>query len=165
MSSPILALDPGTHRTAYVLWSDRILGHGIEQNENLVAMLAGDCRGRLVSPLLTSGSTQRPLLVVEMIEGRGMPVGHEVFETCRWIGRFVQAWLPGEHTYIFRRHVKLHLCGSVRAKDSNIRQALLDAVGPQGTKKDPGPTYGIRADEWAALGVAVTYAGQREVAA
>ena len=37
-----------------------------------------------------------------------------------------------------------------------MRQALLDRVGPRGTAKAPGPTYGLKADEWAALGVAVT---------
>ena len=42
---------------------------------------------------------------------------------------------------------------------ANIRQALLDLIGPQGTKKAPGPTYGVRSHEWAALAVAVTVAG------
>jgi hypothetical protein len=60
---------------------------------------------------------------------------------------------------VYRRDVKMFLCGSNRAKDGNIRQALLDLVGPQGTKKAPGPTYGLRGDEWAALAVAVTISG------
>jgi hypothetical protein len=51
--------------------------------------------------------------------------------------------------------VKLHLCNSPRAKDGNVRQALIDRVGPQGTKKGQGPTYGIKSHEWAALAVAV----------
>jgi hypothetical protein len=98
-------------------------------------------------------------LAVEMIASYGMPVGREVFETCVWIGRFVQAWQPGAHEFVYRRDVKMYLCGSNRAKDGNIRQALLDLVGPQGTKKAPGPTYGLRGDEWAALAVAVTISG------
>jgi hypothetical protein len=39
-----------------------------------------------------------------------------------------------------------------------VRQALIDRLGPQGTKKNPGPTYGMRSHLWAALAVAV-YAG------
>jgi hypothetical protein len=47
----------------------------------------------------------------------------------------------------------------MRAKDANIRQALIDKIGPQGTKAQPGPTYGIKSHSWAALAVAV-YAAQ-----
>ena len=58
----------------------------------------------------------------------------------------------------------MHLCGNNSAKDSNVRQALIDRFPrsgggktPQiGTKGDPGPLYGIKKDEWAALGVAIT---------
>ena len=39
-----------------------------------------------------------------------------------------------------RSAVKLHQCGSNRAKDANVRQALIDKMGPPGTKKAPGPT-------------------------
>jgi hypothetical protein len=61
----------------------------------------------------------------------------------------------GNVTRVFRKDVKLHLCNSPRAKDANVRQALLDRLGPQGTKKAPGPTYGVKSHEWAALAVAV----------
>jgi hypothetical protein len=61
----------------------------------------------------------------------------------------------GDVSLVFRRDVKLHLCDSPRAKDGNVRQALLDRLGPQGTKKAPGPTYGVKSHEWAALAVAV----------
>jgi hypothetical protein len=43
-----------------------------------------------------------------------------------------------------------------RAKDQNIRQALIDRLGPPGTKKNPGPTYGVTSHMWSALAVAVT---------
>jgi hypothetical protein len=36
-----------------------------------------------------------------------------------------------------------------------VRQALIDRLGPQGTKKNPGPTYGMRSHLWAALAVGV----------
>jgi hypothetical protein len=147
----ILALDPGTTQTAWVLWSgsviERVAGHGITANEELL--------DTIVVTAVYSGAS---VLAVEMIASYGMPVGREVFETCVWIGRFIQAWSPRPHRLVYRRDVKLELCGSARAKDPNVRQALLDRVGAQGTKKAPGPTYGLKADEWAALGVAVTAA-------
>ncbi len=101
----------------------------------------------------------------EMIAGYGMAVGREVFDTCLWIGRY---WDAAEmaripFTQVFRREVKMHLCGNTSAKDANIRQALLDLYGPGkdvavGKKASPGPLFGIKGDEWAALGVARTFA-------
>ena len=66
--------------------------------------------------------------------------------------------MAGKFRKVYRQDVKLHLCKSNKAKDGNIRQALIDKLGPQGTKKYPGPTYGIKSHAWAALGVAVTAA-------
>jgi hypothetical protein len=43
----------------------------------------------------------------------------------------------------------------MRAKDSNIRQALIDRFGEPGTKKVPGLLYGIKKDEWSALALGV----------
>jgi hypothetical protein len=57
---------------------------------------------------------------------------------------------------VFRKDVKMHLCNSMRAKDANIRTALIDKLGAPGTKKMQGPTYGVTSHAWAALAVAVT---------
>ena len=144
--TPILAIDPGTERSALVLLHEgRIVRHGLQENAWLLGFLES-----------YSATVPAPVLAVEMIASYGMPVGREVFETCVWIGRFVQVWQPLPVEYVYRREVKLHLCGSPKAKDANIRQALLDLYGAQGTKKSPGPTHGLKADEWAALGVAET---------
>ena len=144
--TPILAIDPGTERSALVLLHEgRIVRHGLQENAWLVGFLES-----------YQSKLPHPMLAVEMIASYGMPVGREVFETCVWIGRFVQAWQPLPVEYVYRPEVKLHLCGSVKAKDGNVRQALLDLYGAQGTKKAPGPTHGLKADEWAALGVAET---------
>ena len=144
--TPILAIDPGTERSAFVLlYEGQIVRHGLQENAWLVGFLES-----------YQSKLPHPILAVEMIASYGMPVGREVFETCVWIGRFVQAWQPLPVEYVYRREVKLHLCGSVKAKDGNVRQALLDLYGAQGTKKAPGPTHGLKADEWAALGVAET---------
>lgn len=108
------------------------------------------------------------VVAIEMIASYGMAVGKEVFDTVLWIGRFMEAWQTqgGNVRLIYRREVKLHLCHTARATDANIRAALLDHFGPGrelavGTKKQPGPLYGIKGDEWSALAVAMTAAAAR----
>jgi hypothetical protein len=55
--------------------------------------------------------------------------------------------------------VKLHLCHYSRAKEGNIRQALIDRFGGQAVLKSaaPGPPYGISGDVWAALALGMTW--------
>jgi hypothetical protein len=141
-----LAIDPGTTESGWVLFDEgRVFDCGIAPNADMLEHI------RSVPP-----SGQRRL-AIEMIASYGMAVGREVFETCVWIGRFQQAWFDPEAVrLIYRKDVKLHLCGSPRAKDPNIRQALIDLLGPPGKKASPGPTYGVSSHAWAALGVAVT---------
>lgn len=149
----IFAIDPGTTESGWVLFEsarDRVLNSGVESNGAILEVC---------------GDLQADVLAVEMIASYGMAVGKEVFETCLWIGRFDERWrssAPGETVreveFVYRRDVKQYLCGTMKAKDANIRQALIDKIGPQGTKKSPGPTYGIKSHAWAALAVAVTVA-------
>src|SRR5574343_666560 len=101
-------------------------------------------------------------LCIEWIESMGMPVGAEVLQTCRWVGRFEQAH-PGPVHLIRRGTIKHHLCGSRAAKDQNVRQALLDLFGGKaavGVKAKPGPLYNVAGHAWSALAVAVTFAEQ-----
>lgn len=148
----LLAIDPGTTRSAYVFFQDgKPVVRGIFDND---AMLAAVRQGRYDA------------LVVEQVESFGMAVGAEVFTTVHWAGRFWEAAAARGVAchHLPRKAVKLHLCGSMRAKDPNIRQALLDKYGGKsavGTKKAPGPLYGVSKDVWSALGVAVTFAETR----
>ena len=158
MTSRWVAIDPGNEQSAYLSMhhTGAIARFGIAENEKLIGEIL---------PSLWGDGDPYTMLVVEMIASYGMPVGREVFETCVWIGRFVQAW-PGAHDLVYRRDVKLHLCGRARAKDGNIRAALIDRFGPGkdkaiGKKATPGPLYGVSADVWSALAVAVTYSDQQ----
>ena len=50
----------------------------------------------------------------------------------------------------------------MRAKDSNIRQAVMDMYGSSkevaiGNKKKPGPLYGVVKDIWSSLAIAITH--------
>lgn len=147
----LLAIDPGTTESGWVLFDGaKVIDSGVTSNHALCV--------RINRRQWDGGWEPEPTsLAIEMIASYGMPVGAEVFETCVWIGRFIEAWNGLEdHRLIYRRDVKLELCGSPRAKDANIRQALIDRIGAPGTKKEPGPTYGVKSHAWAALGVAVT---------
>jgi hypothetical protein len=99
------------------------------------------------------------MIVIEGVACYGMAVGKEVFETCVWIGRFMQMALPYVPivNIVYRKDVKLNLCGSMKAKDGNIRQALIDRFGVVGTKKEQGWFYGFHSDIWSAYAVGVTY--------
>lgn len=138
----ILAIDPGTTESGWCLLEDkRVRQSGVLANTVVRGLYA----------------MQHDVLAIEMVASYGMPVGREVFETCVWVGRFQQAWRsPDAVRLIYRRDVKLHLCGQPRAKDPHIRQALIDKLGPVGTKKHPGPLYGVKSHAWAAVAVAVT---------
>ena len=153
----ILAIDPGNVQSAYVCLRDGVpVEFAIMPNEKLLHII----------PQFDADH-----FALEMVACYGMPVGETVFETVLWTGRFIERWCrTGNllYTKIYRREVKIHLCNSMKAKDGNIRQAIIDkypATGggktPQiGIKSQPGPLYGVSKDVWAALGVALTYAKQ-----
>lgn len=155
----VLAIDPGPVESAWVLWDgSRVLAHAKEPNE----VVAGS-----VLPMHrdVTCADAAAYLVIEMIACYGMAVGAEVFETCVWIGRFMEIF-GGQYmtSRLKRGEVKMHLCHSMRAKDGNIRQALIDRFGAPGTKRNPGVTHGLAGDEWAALAVGVTWLDQYQTA-
>jgi hypothetical protein len=148
MNTPcVLAIDPGTTHSGWCTWDGtRVLDSDNTANEGLAAILRG-------------GEIGYDLLAVEMIQNMGRPAGKTLFETAVWIGRFIEAAGFGStapHRLIYRTNVKLHLCGTSRAKDPHIRQRLIDLYGPVGTKKSKGPLYGVRSHVWSALAIAVT---------
>jgi len=149
----MIAIDPGPEQSAWVRYRDgEILEMDIEPNEHVRSWLP---------------HAWGEELAIEMVASYGMAVGKDVFETVYWIGRFDEAHNEGAAARVYRKDVKMHLCGNTKAKDSNIRQALIDRFGGLGGKEaavgkkaNPGPLYGVRSHLWAALAVAVTYADQ-----
>ena len=104
--------------------------------------------------------------VVEMIQSFGMGVGAEVFETAVWIGRFCERLdrkMVHPVARVYRMEEKMHICHDSKAKDSNIRIALIDRFARhdfkfgRGTKKNPDFFYGFAADVWSAYAVALTF--------
>ena len=164
----IIAVDPGPVESAYVVLNSKLSpGELMEFGKYRNTI----CRERLeywLEPDIT-------YFGIEMPACYGMAVGRDVFDTCAMVGHFeALAFQQGiSPTRIYRKHrspegiesVVMAICKDSRAKDSNVRQALIDmypATGggsiPQiGTKKQPGPLYGVTKDVWAALAVGITF--------
>lgn len=160
----ILAIDPGNEQSGVVLIRERDLKPIVAEkitNEELLDNLLMDRYERIEESECINH------VAIEMIASYGMAVGQSVFETCVWIGRFIQALEDNYYNdslkFIYRKDEKMNLCGSMKAKDSNIVQALIDRFAPntpnkgKGTKKEPGWFYGFKKDIWQAYAVAVTY--------
>ena len=136
----ILAIDPGPIIQSFVIFDGkRVVSSGNVSVDELCVILKEN------EGLLTA---------CEYIDFIGMAAGADIFATVFNCGRLYAA--ATIMRLIPRRDVKLHLCGTHRAKDPNVRQALIDKVGPVGTKKKPGPCYGVSNHLWAALAVAAT---------
>lgn len=149
----VLAIDPGSTESAFVVWGSP-LEHGKLDNDDLLFRLRNH-------GTFFPGCTH---LAIEMAQSFGAKVWSQVFTTVLWTGRFVEAWTDAtglEHTLMSRLHVKTHVTGSARARDGQVRQCLLDRYGGKdaavGTKQAPGPLRGVTADRWAALAIAVAW--------
>ena len=97
----------------------------------------------------------------------GMAVGATVFDTARYTGRLQEAMhRHNMSVHLCRRHVvKTVLCGTQRANDATITTRLVDIFDRdrefgkygKGTKKAPGPLFGMAKDKWQALAVGLTW--------
>ena len=154
MSPVVLAIDPGTEKSGYVLFDGTtITGHGTAANDDILTLIDAQCYDQIA---------------VEMVSSYGQRVGREVFETVYWTGRFDERArlyrCPAER--ITRREIKNWICPNVsKSNDSAIRLSLIDMWGGKeeavGRKAAPGPLYGIKSHAWAALAVAVTHLKQK----
>ena len=111
----ILAIDPGDKQSAYCFID----------SEDLRPLRFAKAENAEV--LLVLQLEAYDFVVIERLASYGMPVGRNVFETCEWVGRFTQA-AQKPVGYIYRQDEKLHLCHDSRAKDANIRRALIDPI-------------------------------------
>lgn len=154
----VLGIDPGSEESGWVLYDAErrwVTDAGITENRQLRDLIAGGAFG--------SGGPAPHWLAIESMRSYTLKTNkgsaffpQQLIDTCVWQGRFMEAW-PGRWAQVPRRDVKLYLLGRANGTDADVRAALLDQVGPKGTKRDPGPTYGVSKHAWAALGVALTW--------
>ena len=145
----IIGIDPGPEKSGVVVWDGQKRYHASHLDN--------------VKVLERLHSDYKTMLAIEMVAhyGKGMAVGRDIFESVRWIGRFEQAF-RSEPSWpvrlVYNNELRLHFCDDTRAKGSNIRLALKDRFGPNGTPKNPGPSIDMRGQPdhvWMAFGVAV----------
>ena len=163
----VLAVDPGTKSSGVILANlaeplkpttdssicPTIIYHDHMNNHELVDSL------RLPRFSVNNEDYILKYVAIENMVSYNMRVGRETFETCMWIGRFIEAVLSNSQLstalLIPRPSVKMLLCGSMRAKDADIRRSISDLYGGKGTKASPGPLFGIAQHKWSALAIAM----------
>jgi hypothetical protein len=91
------------------------------------------------------------------MQSYGARVGKEVFETCKWVGRFEQLCAELDITFqtVLRHEVVNHICGKKVAgekmgADARVRQILEARFGKDTTKS-------FTSHAWQALGVGVAW--------
>lgn len=160
--SRVLAIDPGNVDSAFC----------IIDKETLRPIMFDKVKNRELSSMIQNELNYNEF-VIERVQSYGMAVGRDVFQTCEWIGRFVQIAVMFHKPvfYIHRKDEKLHICGDSRAKDANIRRALIDRFATidfkngKGTKNKQDFFYGFKADIWQSYCTGLTYieAGPSEI--
>lgn len=148
----IIAIDPGNEQSAYCIMEGcRPRQFGKVDNDALRELLINETRVSHYSAV-----------VIEKVASYGMAVGQEVFDTCIWIGRFTEA-AQCRVEYVYRMDEKIAICHDSKARDSNIRQALIDRFAAfdkkngKGTKKNHDWFYGFKADIWSSYAVGITW--------
>lgn len=138
----ILGIDPGAKESGYVVW-----------DTETQRAIAGQAINSLMATIVKKRREMGDCIAIEVIRGYGIVAGDDTFDTCIWIGRFDP---DCKALLIPRKAIKQNLCGNTTTNDKYVRQALIDRFGEVGTKKNPGPLFGISGHCWAALAVSVT---------
>lgn len=154
----VIAIDPGYRESARVVYDGRaILQHAFEDNDRMLAWL-------------DSAKQSDAVLVVEEMQlfTSSYGIGKEVMDSIWWGGRFAQIWQPQRAERLLRATVRGHLQCS-KGGDASVRNALIQRFGPFkeeaiGTKKAPGPLYGLKSHEFSALALAVAWWDRQEQA-
>ena len=152
----ILAIDPGNVTSSWALletaggWPPRLEDYHLDE------------ANALLEARLRQHTLRWQAVAIEMVRSYGRPVGAEIFETCVWIGRFEAAidHSATSRARIGRKEV-VSTIGAGKGGDALVRRRLLEIYGgdaAKGSKRAPGPLYGVTEDVWAALAVGVAYA-------
>ena len=148
----LLAIDTGNISSAYIIFcteENRVIEKDFLENE------------KFIERILTLTFDE---VAIEKIVSLGMPIGATTIDTIFFNGRLyeifkklkkVPFWYP-------RIDIKMHLCHTTRAKDTNVRTALVNRFGEPSTKKNPHNKYNELNDKiyfgshfWSCLGIAV----------
>lgn len=154
----ILGIDPGSEASGWVV---------LDNHENIVLASAQEKEGRTPNDILLRHLQvhQGSPFWLSKVQQAGIEkitlyqrADNNVHDTILWYGRFMQV-LAGRGIPVLlhpRQKVFSFLCPGVqKTSDAAINAAIKDRLGPPGTKKNPGPTYGVKGHSWQALSVAM----------
>jgi hypothetical protein len=149
----LLSVDPGPQFSAYSILDTHKSPPKIFQFQKIE-------NNSLLSLLKQRAALGTERLVVEQIKNFGMAMGDSTINTVLWSGRFVQIY-ENDFDLIPRKTICSIICQNPRAKDTNIRQAIIDRFGGKekaiGNKKNPGPLHGVSGDVWSAIAIGIAY--------
>ena len=149
----VFAIDAGTTESGFCIMdfaTYKPLLFGKAENEEVLRYVLEGCYD---------------VLVYEEFQSYGMSVGKSTITSITWNGRFIQAAVSLLKPYypIYRAEEKIAICGTMKAKDANIRQALIDRFAQfdfkqgKGTKNNQDFFYGFAKDCWSAFCVGTTW--------
>jgi hypothetical protein len=153
----ILAIDPGPTTCGVVLYDaiDREIAAAPAFLDGSAAALSVEDTLSVIHGIRGCGPS--PLVAIERVQSAGIS-GASLLQTSEVVGRLQQRALDCglRVRLVYRREVcsALHVSGG--AKDAQVRQRMIEMhPGGVGTKKAPGPLYGVSSHAWQALGLAV----------
>ncbi len=154
----ILCVDPGAKYSGVAYLENGALKYSESQMNNYELISRLEC---------LSG---KGAVAMEEFESWKLRINQATFKAIFWSGRFFEAsaWPVGLYT---RKEVKIFMLGSVGVGSTNaaIRKAVLSLYPktgggqtPQiGTKRKPGPLYGLSGHAVQALAVGIVMIGKR----
>jgi len=163
--SLLIGIDPGPRHSAVVVYNSLSIFYPDVLPRHVRIFNA------MLKPLLCEITDERfvEAIGIEAMASYGLPVGEEVLTTCMWIGRLVEMLETMDMPpYLFPRQTILSCLDvsrtgkgkAYKSTDANVRHSILTMYGGAkdglGTKEQPGPLYGLAADEWSAFAVALT---------
>lgn len=155
----LLAIDPGSERSAYVLIEPdtyRPISFQKLYNSELLEQIGKWRR------MAQEGRPAFASAVIETMVGSYGQIGRTTIDTAIMIGRLEQALSYFTHVEkLPRQEIKKRLCPGTRGNDKTVRDALIarfagwDKQRGKGTKAKPDFFYGFAADVWAAYAAGV----------
>jgi hypothetical protein len=118
----IYGIDPGPEESglAVLQLPENFVAGFVYKNKVVEETLGRDWNSVLPFPIEVA---------IEWVANYGMAVGQETFKTCFQAGRFSKCNEQLPYDLIIRADVKLTLCGNMKAKDSHLRQQIIDMFG------------------------------------
>lgn len=155
MSRYILGIDPGKTLgwCVYDVRERRVVNSGQVKDVDPMSREIWHRVLVTLSPFITFDA-----IAIEGVGAFGGKLGGPLLQTAIQVGRLVErAHVSGTPwTVITQPDVKRTICGRTDLKDGAVNDCIREHVGgDKGTKKNPGPLYGVGGHAWSAVAVAI----------